>query len=252
MAGLCAGLMVVSAQAAFQVVEDFDSLTLGDINGQNGWVASLNSNGVELDPAGGSNQVLKVFTESGTLHKAASVVQGTTRMLFLRLRFEEHGRYSFGLSFASNPTEYIDFQPELGMAAATNSDPGNDLRVAAVNNSALEVLGYRLHEVLGRPVKEVFKVDHSRITVRDDLYWATHNALPKAFVAASVMRDFWNAGRGGGWATAIYFGQEPESLLAELSASGLGPQVRDVYAEAMAGAAPLQEISEIDLPPKGP
>ena len=39
MAGLCAGLMVVSAQAAFQVVENFDSLTLGDINGQNGWVS---------------------------------------------------------------------------------------------------------------------------------------------------------------------------------------------------------------------
>jgi len=39
MAGLCAGLMVVSAQVAFQVVETFDSLTLGDINGQNGWVS---------------------------------------------------------------------------------------------------------------------------------------------------------------------------------------------------------------------
>jgi len=58
-------------------------------------------------------------------------------MLFLRLRFEEHGRYSFGLSFASNPMEYIDFQPELGMAAATASDPGNDLRVA--NGSSTEI-----------------------------------------------------------------------------------------------------------------
>ena len=103
---LCAGLMVVSAQAAFQAVETFESLNLADINGQNGWDASVGSGEVVLDPAGGSNQVLEVLTESGTLHKAAKVAAGTTRMLFLRLRFEEHGRYSFGLSYAANPKEY--------------------------------------------------------------------------------------------------------------------------------------------------
>jgi len=129
-AGLCAGLMVVSAQAAFQVVDDFDSLTLGNINGQNGWDVMLTSGEVVLDPAGGSNQTLKVTTESGTLHKAASVAQDTTRMLFLRLRFEEHGQFSFGLSHLLNPDEFGDFGPELGMAAATASDPNNDFRVA--------------------------------------------------------------------------------------------------------------------------
>jgi hypothetical protein len=122
--------MVVSAQAAFQVVDDFDSLTLGNINGQNGWDVMLTSGEVVLDPAGGSNQALKVTTESGTLHKAASVAQDTTRMLFLRLRFEEHGQFSFGLSHLLNPDEFGDFGPELGMAAATASDPNNDFRVA--------------------------------------------------------------------------------------------------------------------------
>jgi hypothetical protein len=130
LAGLCAGLTLVSAQAAFQAVETFDSLTLGDINGQNGWSVSLTSGEVVLDPAGGSNQALQVSTESGTLDKAARIARGTTRMLFLRLRFEQHGSYSFGLSFSSNPKEFIDFQPELGMAAATAGDPGNDFRVA--------------------------------------------------------------------------------------------------------------------------
>ena len=134
---LCAGLMVVNAQAAFQAVETFDSLNLADINGQNGWDADPGSGEVVLDPSGGGNQVLKVLTDSADLHKAASIAQGTTRMLFQRLRFEEHGRYSFGLSFASNPLEYIDFQAELGMAAATDSDPGNDLRVA--NGSSNEI-----------------------------------------------------------------------------------------------------------------
>jgi hypothetical protein len=117
--------MVVSAQAAFQVVDDFDSLTLGNIDGQNGWDVMLTSGDVVLDPAGGSNQALKVSTESGTLYKGASVPRDTTRMLFLRFRFEEHGAFSFGLSHLSNPDEFSDFGPELGMAAATASDPGN-------------------------------------------------------------------------------------------------------------------------------
>jgi hypothetical protein len=122
--------MVVSAQAAFQVVDDFDSLTLGNINGQNGWDVTQTSGEVVLDPAGGSNQALKVSTESGTLDKEAIIDQDTTRMLFLRFRFEEHGRYSFGLSHLSNPEEYSDFGPESGMAAETASDPSNGFRVA--------------------------------------------------------------------------------------------------------------------------
>jgi hypothetical protein len=178
MAGLCAGLMVVSAQAAFQVVEDFDSLTLGDIDGQNGWVASLNSNGVELDPAGGSNQVLKVFTESGTLHKAASVAKDTTRMLFLRFRFEEHGAYSFGLSHLLNPDEFSDFGPELGMAAATSGDPGNDFRVA--NGSTTGV--YDVLETLtpGTWYNTWVLVDHT-----SDTYQVWMNADPGGDAQAS-------------------------------------------------------------------
>ena len=130
-AGLCAGFLIVAnAHAAFQVVEDFDSLTFGNISGQNGWFATSGSGEVVLDPGGDSNRVLKATTESGILHKATSVAQGTKRMLFLRFRFEEHGRFSFGLSHLSNPDEFSDFGPELGMAADTASDPNNDFRVA--------------------------------------------------------------------------------------------------------------------------
>jgi len=41
--GLCAGLMLGGAQAAFQAVETFDRLALDNISGQNGWVASAGS-----------------------------------------------------------------------------------------------------------------------------------------------------------------------------------------------------------------
>jgi hypothetical protein len=128
--GLCALFIAVSAEAAFQVVEDFDNLTLGDIDGQNGWSVSLTRGDVVQDPAGGDNQALKVSTESGFLRKAQSIAEGASRMLFLRLRYNEHGRYSFGFSHLSNPDEYGDFGPELGMAEESAGFPNNDFRVA--------------------------------------------------------------------------------------------------------------------------
>ena len=73
--GLCAGLILSNAQAAFQLVEDFDSLILGNINGQNSWVDSDNSGQVVLDPDGGTNQALVVNTESAVLHRAVTVAQ---------------------------------------------------------------------------------------------------------------------------------------------------------------------------------
>ena len=67
-ASLCAVFfMAVTAQAAFQVVENFDDLALGNINGQNGWLATPGSGFVVLDPSSSNNQALKVITESGNL-----------------------------------------------------------------------------------------------------------------------------------------------------------------------------------------
>lgn len=134
---LFAGLLVINAQAAFQLVEDFDNLTLGNIDGQNSWVDAGNSGQVIIDPDNGANQALVVNTESGVLRRALTVVEGTSRMLFLRFRFEEHGAYSFGLSPLVTPDEYSDFSPELGMASATASDPNNDFRVA--NGTTLNI-----------------------------------------------------------------------------------------------------------------
>ncbi|MGD2075342.1 MAG: hypothetical protein PVG38_10550 [Gammaproteobacteria bacterium] len=130
LSGLFAGFLVVGAQAAFVLVENFDMLRPGGIHGQNNWSDADNSGQVVADPAGGANQALEVDTESGALYRALRVSEGASRLLFLRLRFEEHDVYSFGLSPRADPTEYNDFGPELGMAAATASDPNNDLRVA--------------------------------------------------------------------------------------------------------------------------
>lgn len=129
--GLFAGLfIVVNAQAVYEVVENFDNLELGDINGQNGWYATLGSNSVVVDPVDKDNQVLKIITESGILHKAVNIVQKTTRMVFMRFRFEEHCEFSFGLSHLSNPYEHSHFGPEMGMAPASAYNPANEFRVA--------------------------------------------------------------------------------------------------------------------------
>lgn len=142
-AGLCAGLILaVSSQAAFQAIENFDTLTLGDINGQNGWFATQDSNSVVLDPADSDNQVLKVITESGILRKALNIAQKTTRMVFMRFRFEEHCEFSFGFSHLATPYEHSHFGPEMGMAPATEYSPANEFRVANgfLPNQTYEVL----------------------------------------------------------------------------------------------------------------
>ncbi len=130
LAGFCVNFIAIHAYADFQAVETFENLALGTINGQNDWVASPASGEVTLDPSDNSNQVLKVSTESGRLYKAASIAEGAKRMLFLRFRYQEHGRFSFGFSHLATPFEYSDFGPELGMAADSAGIPKNTFRVA--------------------------------------------------------------------------------------------------------------------------
>ena len=138
---LCTSLLLIdgigSVRAAFVSVENFESLALGSVDGQNGWVDGGGSGQVSWDPMGGYNRVLQVDTESGVLHREAVVAQDTFRMMFLRFRFEEHSRYSFGLSSLNLPSEYDDFGPEMGMAAATELDPSNEFRVANGNTTGI-------------------------------------------------------------------------------------------------------------------
>jgi PAS domain S-box-containing protein len=47
----------------------------------------------------------------------------------------------------------------------------NDMRITAINRSALETLGYQLHEALGRPVADVFAVgeSHGQCVIRETI-----------------------------------------------------------------------------------
>lgn len=67
---LAAGL--VSAQAQFQLIDNFEAASLGDLNGQNGWAATLAQ--VKADPADPANQVASFEgTANGGANRAVSV-----------------------------------------------------------------------------------------------------------------------------------------------------------------------------------
>lgn len=117
-------LFVSCVMGGFTRIEDFEALTLAPISGQGGWSGGT-SNLVALDPADAANQVLEVNSLSTLLRKPLLLEQGTQRMLFLRFRIPDQLTASFGLSFASFPTEFSDFGPELSL---TNAQP--ELRIA--------------------------------------------------------------------------------------------------------------------------
>lgn len=111
--------LTASALAGFARIEDFDDLVLGPIHDQNGWYARHDTSVVALDPAGGTNQVLSVTTDSTHLYKGLLLPDGTTRTLFLRFRFAELQSYSFGTSGSSRPDQFGDFESELSMTNAS-------------------------------------------------------------------------------------------------------------------------------------
>jgi hypothetical protein len=131
-----------TATAQFRLFDNLEDETLGPVDGQDGWDSAGGGNEVAVDPANPVNQVLYVPSSSSTLHKSlldenVGVLNGTARMMFCRLRVAEKQTFSAGLSPMSNPREYSDFAPEIGMA---NSAQNLDLRAWDDDDGNYEVL----------------------------------------------------------------------------------------------------------------
>ena len=115
-----------AARAEFITVENFELLALGPIDDQNGWHAADVSSEVTVDPVDNTNQVLTVVTESTFLFRETVIPEGTTRMVFLRFRYEDQLNASFGLSESTVPDQFGNFEPELNLTSTNDELRIND------------------------------------------------------------------------------------------------------------------------------
>lgn len=118
-----------TARADFELVDDFETASLGPVSSQNGWLAADSTSVITMDPANEDNQVLAVTTDSTHLHHELLLVNGTVRMLYLRFRFGSPQTFSFGMSGSTFPDQFGDFEVELSMSNASN-----ELRILDDNN----------------------------------------------------------------------------------------------------------------------
>jgi hypothetical protein len=116
----CGALLALSgppAQAAFQLVDDFEALVAGSpIAVHPAWTDAAGSGTVVADLDGSANQALAVATESSWLYRPLTVVNGSTHTLFLRFAVGSQQNVSFGLSDLARPAEINDFEVELNVA----------------------------------------------------------------------------------------------------------------------------------------
>jgi hypothetical protein len=123
------------AVASFTLFEDFEGMTLGNINGQNGWVANGTTGTVVANSAitagtGALNPYsqnsLQVTTTSSHIYKALgalSVPDGSSATLFLRYRFAPgDNNYSFGFSSSAVPaSDFNSYKVQANQNQASDS-----------------------------------------------------------------------------------------------------------------------------------
>lgn len=113
-----------AALAAYVVIDDFNDLEIGPIVGQNDWHAADLTSVVALDPDLWGLQVLNVVTASTVLYHEATVLEGESRMLFTRFRYEDQLSVSFGMAQSSSPDQFGEFDVELSLTSTRD-----DLRI---------------------------------------------------------------------------------------------------------------------------
>jgi hypothetical protein len=110
------------ARAEFILIEDFDGLTEGALDSQNGWVADIDYT-VVPDPDRPSNLILQyLFGAQAGAHKdlmANALAEGEEGTLFYRFRFDATGNGNTGFSDVASPVQYNDFESQVNRQANT-------------------------------------------------------------------------------------------------------------------------------------
>ena len=128
--GLAAlALMAGNSYAGFELLEDFDALSSGPINGQHGWVGSGTADGrVVADPANSTNQVLAVTNVTGNVYHALgglSISSSASGTLHFRLRWPGAAMHVYaGLTDVTTPAgsgSTADYETQVGFDATDSS-----------------------------------------------------------------------------------------------------------------------------------
>jgi hypothetical protein len=118
--GVAAG--APQASAAFVVVEDFQSRTLGPVNGQNGFTAGAGAQ-VVLDPANATNRLLQVSAADTSVAKGISIADNTTATLYFQIKTSAPVNASLGATDVAAPTEFAAFESQVNVNASTPVQP---------------------------------------------------------------------------------------------------------------------------------
>ena len=112
------------ASAAWTLVENFQSLSTGALNGQNGWTAETNVN-VVADPAATLNQVGSMGNANTNAWKTMGSINTGTATTYARFRFENIDNLAstftgesagfVGVSDVANPSVFGNFRTQMGV-----------------------------------------------------------------------------------------------------------------------------------------
>jgi hypothetical protein len=111
---LCVAWMVVVAlrllasintHAQFVLIDDFEGLSPGAVNGRNGWVSTTGAATVAADPTQPGNQVLRVgpIFNTASIHKPSAIAHPNTGTLFFRMWHGSKINFSMGMTDVFSP-----------------------------------------------------------------------------------------------------------------------------------------------------
>lgn len=118
---LAVSVSALPASAGWAVIEDFDSYSLGELDGQGGWQTEATGlYSVATDPIHAGNQVMAVATGAdnryarNSTYVGLNVPEGTTGTLYFRIRREVTGAHmGIGLSDDASPTDWGNYEVQF-------------------------------------------------------------------------------------------------------------------------------------------
>jgi hypothetical protein len=126
------GYDATSGGGSFQRLDDFESLTVGSLDSQNGWTTSSSSVAVAADPVDPTNQVLRLTSTNQVVYKPLLISNANTAStLFFRMRRDGQTNFSAGTSDIATPTtNFADYETQLNLQDGTGtSTPVDQLNV---------------------------------------------------------------------------------------------------------------------------